>query len=280
MRGGSKIIRQTLVTIWAECAKELTLLRKYPFNMITIVIIMYLVFLQLFYTSKAFGSESSLLEGMFGSDDYMGFVLIGIIFWNVALRSLSDIGTTINRDIMTGTIEHIFLSPAHSWFLFTGRGLSSMIVTFLFLSFLAFPLIFIFSIEIHWNFLGFLIILILTLLGVQGLAIVLAGSHFLFKNVLTVTQLLNFVFLYLCGIIFPVQLLPDFLKNIGELLPITLGVESARKILLGNMPLMDYLQSGLFMKLVIQSIAYYVVGVILYLFMISIARKKGTLGQY
>lgn len=248
--------------------------------MVTIVLIMYLVFLQLFYMSQAFGSGSDLLENMFGSGDYLGFALIGIVFWNVALRSLSDIGTTINRDIMTGTMEHIFSSPAHSWFLFTGRGLSSTLVTFVCLSLLSFPLILIFSIELHWNIIGFLLIMGFTLMGVQGLAIILAGTHFLFKNVTTVTQLLNFVFLYLCGIIFPLQLLPSFLRQIGELLPITLGVESARNILLGNMPLMEYLQSGLFVKLAIQSVVYYVIGIALYSFMISIARKKGTLGQY
>lgn len=256
------------------------MLRRYPFNLVTNVIIMYLVFLQMFYTSRTFGSQSSFLQDTLGSSDYMGFLLIGLVFWNIALRSMSDIGVSMSRDMMTGTIEHILLSPTPSWFLFSGRGLSSLITTMVFLSLLCVPLVYVFDIVFHWHLLTIIVIFLLTCLGIQGFSYMLAGLQFLLRNIAGITQLLNFVLLFLCGIIFPNDLLPRWLAIVAECLPITLGLQSAREVMLGATSVDEYLGSTLFYELLIQSIGFYLIGILVYVLLVAVARKRGTLGKY
>lgn len=266
--------------MWAEVKKELLLVRRYAFNMVMLVIIMYLVFLQLFYSSKTLGSYSSILEKTIGSGDYIGFVLVGLIFWNISLRSIGDLAAGINRDNMTGTIEQILIAPSRNWFLISGRSIASVIITLTFLIFITVPLILIFSIDLNWDILPLAIILIFTFIGIQGFSLILVGIQFLVRNIGQFIQLLNFIFLYLCGIIFPVELLPNGISFVSHLLPITYGLESARAILLGNMTFKIFIESSLFYKLTIQSVIYYLIGIAMYYYFITIARKKGVLGKY
>lgn len=260
--------------------KEIMIVVRYPGNLFMSVGVMYLVFVQLLYMSRALGGGGQNLQQVAGTENYLGFAVVGFLLWNVLIKALGDICVSVGRDAMTGCLEHVFLSPVHSLALFFSRGIASVLTTIVFLLMLLIPINLTRHLGLGGSLLPLVVVLLLAMAAIYGFCFALAGLAVLYKQISSAVQLLNFVFLFLCGVIYPLELLPRFLQIAGEWMPITYAVNGLRQVVLTGAQLGDLAGSGLLWKLSTLSASYLAAGIAIYLGCVQVALRRGSLNQY
>ena len=117
-------------------------------------------------------------------------------------------------------------------------------------------------------------------MGLFGLGFMIGGATLLFKQV---TQLANFVenfLLYLSGTLLPVHDLPNWLEAFAKILPTTHGIIVLRRVVLEGQSLASVWNDGSLGWLFVNTLAYLIVGIIVFRWFERRARNQGVLGQY
>jgi ABC-2 type transport system permease protein len=81
------------------------------------------------------------------------------------------------------------------------------------------------------------------------------------------------------GIIYPVSVLPPFMQNISDFIPLTLQLNSARSILINN-SIDNYIFSTLFFTHIFFSILFLFACMQVFKITIFLSKEKGTIGNY
>ncbi|CAM3772000.1 ABC transporter permease [Mesobacillus zeae] len=127
-----------------------------------------------------------------------------------------------------------------------------------------------FSWQSFWLLCGAGVIMVFALFGA---ALLIAGISLLFSNVNLFVNLLFAGFQLLCGVNFPVSLLPDFLQNISNILPLTHSVELIRDIQAGQNERIYHLALA---ELSIGAV-YFIIAILLIGLMEKYAKQTGRL---
>jgi ABC-2 type transport system permease protein len=84
--------------------------------------------------------------------------------------------------------------------------------------------------------LGLIPVVVILSLGLSGLGILIASFMTSQQGFQLVIQLLIFPLIFLAGVFFPVDNVPDWLAVISKVNPLTYGVDAIRQIFLGPLP--------------------------------------------
>jgi ABC-2 type transport system permease protein len=79
-------------------------------------------------------------------------------------------------------------------------------------------------------------VVVILALGLSGLGILIASFMTSQQGFQLVIQLLIFPLIFLAGVFFPVNNVPDWLAVISKLNPLTYGVDAVRQIFIGSLP--------------------------------------------
>lgn len=193
-----------------------------PIASVLILVVMYLVV-----------SQSALDEPLFAYI-YLGnafYIYVGGVMTGVSWAVIDD------REHY-GTLKYVYLTPVPYMMYLLGRGVARLItssiavaITLLFgLLFLRLPLsLATFDLPL------FLISLLLGVLCLACLGLVLGGATLLMaRNSGNVGEAMAGALYLLCGAIFPLTVLPDWLRPVGFALPVTYWLELMRRALLGS----------------------------------------------
>lgn len=182
-------------------------------------------------------SASPYLEDYGG--DYFAFVLIGLAFsgyFGVGLRSFAN---NLRDAQTTGTLEAMLLTPTRLSTIILSSGLydygytTVQVVAYLALG------AFLFGVELNGNVPLAIVVLLLTIVAMTSLGIIAASFIMVLKRGDPVTWVFNSTALLLGGVYYPVQILPEWLRWLSALLPITYSLEAMRQALLNNATLSD-----------------------------------------
>jgi len=102
----------------------------------------------------------------------------------------------------------------------------------------------------------------------------------LFKQIEAFSSLLNNTLAFLNGSFLPVSAMPIWMAVIAKTLPSTLGIIVIREIILEGKSLATTWQEGSLVELTINSMAYFVIGWLVFAVCERIAKNRGSLGQY
>lgn len=162
-------------------------------------------------------------------DDFLVYVVFGsgiVSFWSsICFSSASD----INRERFMGTLESIFVAPAGFKTIIIGKilgntlwGLVSMAISGLFVTV-------VFQKTYHLTYpLLTVITLILMVVSFTAIALMLAGLFTLSRNTRLVMNSMDYPIFLLCGIVFPIEILPAYLRIISYALSPTWVVKLLR----------------------------------------------------
>jgi len=206
------------------------------------------------------------------------YVLMGsgiVSFWSsICFSSASD----INRERFYGTLENIFVAPGRFEWIILGKvigntiwGVISMMIS------ACFVLIF-FNKSIVVSNIGLLIIgLILMVVSFVAIAFMLAGLFTLSRSARVLMNCMEHPIYILCGVVFPVEILPGFIQPISYILSPTWAVKVLRLAVVGG-PLNDvrYYLIGL----VSVTVIYIVISALSFKLIDKRARVNATLGVY
>lgn len=231
-----------------------------------------------FLISKMFdGQHITLLEPYGG--DYFSFVLIGIALTDYLTISTNTFATEIRNSQMVGTLEALLVSPTSiNTILFSSfayKLLSSSLRT-LFYFLLG---VFIFGIKLQGvNLFLLSLTFLLTLLPFVGLGLLSAAFIIVFKQGSPVSMIMAMSSGLLSGILYPVAVLPSWLKPVSAMLPITHGLEAMRQILLQSATFIE-IDTRLY-YLFIFSISLMAIGIFAINKALQLAKREGSLLHY
>ncbi len=156
---------------------------------------------------------------------YVGSILVGVS-WAI-----------IDDREHYGTLKYIYVSPIKPYFYLVGRGVARFLTGSLsVLITLAFGMLFLNLnlnlVEANWFY--FLAAMALGITGMAFLGLLLGASTLMMaRHFWLLGESVAGALYLLCGAIFPLDVLPAWLRTVGQALPLTYWLEAIRRALLG-----------------------------------------------
>ncbi|MEJ2304341.1 MAG: ABC transporter permease, partial [Anaerolineales bacterium] len=224
------------------------------------------------------GSAASPYLEAYGGD-YFAFVLIGIAFAGYFGVGLSSFSSSLRQAQTTGTLEAMLTTPTALSTIILSSSLWSYLLTTL--RVLVYLLIGDLFLKVNLgggNYLGALIVLILTIISFSSLGIIAASFIMVLKRGDPITWLFNATSSFLGGIYYPVTILPGWLQFFSYLLPVTYALRAMRLALLQGAStatiLSDILVLAVFSAILMPA------SLLAFRFAVRRARVDGSLSQY
>lgn len=223
------------------------------------------------------GDEISQLEPY--GNDYFSFVLIGIALTDYFTISTNSFANEIRTSQIVGTLESLLVTPTSIFTILLSAYVYKLFSTSFRVLFYILIGYFIFDMLIqHANTAALMLAFLLTLFPLFGLGLISASFIIVFKQGNPVGGLTTMISGLLGGVIYPVSVLPDWLKPISAILPITHGLEAIRQVLLNGAGIFDIRNQLLILTgFTLISLA---TGSLFIYYSLRIAKKEGSLLHY
>lgn len=149
--------------------KQLTLMFRYPINLFSGLLTMYIFFAMIFFGGQAVAGQA-LAENLEG-------IIVGFFLWSMAWSAFADLTWNVTREAQWGTLEQLYM---------TTYGFEVVMLVL--------------------DVVTIVPVVILGLLSVVGLGFVFGGLAIVYKRIENVFQILTFAFVGLIGA--PVDAVP------------------------------------------------------------------------
>ena len=218
-----------------------------------IIIFAYLTY---YYVFKKDLSGSFLTYA--GTDDYLSYVILGGILYSFSVSLLMIASRAIITELREGTLEALLLTPSSrkGYFLgYVAQGLTRVGIEFTVITITGY----FFGLHLkNINWLSVFVVILILVVSTFSQALIL-GSLMLYFRDTYIRQNTLFVLMGLvCSITFPANFLPDILKWIGTIMPLTYGVDALRLVWIEGKSLSDILP--FLWKMIILGIIYFPIG--------------------
>lgn len=258
------------VLLKAEIRRSFQEIKHYYLETFSNMIITYLFFLGIFW---AFAENSN-------SKDMGTFFIIALLLWYYTQETINQMCHYVTEEKYFGTIEQLFLSPFGSIKLFGARALSNLFYS----TAVALGLMILMGISVGIGVpfisLSIIIVAIVTIIGLYGFGYALAGLTIISSRTTNFAAIITYLLLIVTGIIVPISNLPLVVQYISKFLPLTFGIETIRFLSVGQTTFWEIIKNGMFLKLIIHSLASLSLGVIIFYYADERARKKGVVKRY
>jgi len=227
--------RSNLFIVWSEVVKNLKFLLAYPVVFVFWAIFPIFWFIPFVLQGQAFvgGLQSPSFGEVAGTEEFIPFIVLGAILNSYVLTSLYGMGESIRREAYRGTLDYILSSPCNKAFILIGKALSESFSSTLYaISQLVISVLF-FGMELTLGIImPVIFIIILLILGLYGLALILAAVSLRYKQAHDLAHSLEYVFYLFSPVRYPVGSLPLWGQIIGRLLPLTYALIAVRSLML------------------------------------------------
>jgi len=185
----------------------------------------------------------------------------------------------IERERFMGTLELIYITPSDFRIIFLGKVLGNIILGLfsMLLSFATVFFVFGLNIEIKNPF-AFFFIFILAMISFAGVSLMMALIFTLSRNSRVLMNCLEYPIFILCGIVFPISVLPYGLEYISYLLSPTWAVMLLRESMTGIENSLVFYQHAAI--LIVITICYFLIVILFFKKTDKNTRIKGTLGAH
>ncbi len=268
------IVRRAFAFLKRDICIDLSYRLRLPAQLASVLITTVLFF----FVGKLVGpGQAGVLEQYGG--DYFAFVLIGVAFTDYLFVAVNSFGDEIRKGQMLGTLEAMLVTPLSSTAILVYSSLYQFAFTSLRVIVYLLTGVAFFGVHLHVNHVvTLLLVLVLTILSFWGIGLLSAAFVIVFKQKSPISWAIGAMSGLFGGVMFPVELLPAWLKPISALLPITYSLDALRMILLGGAGIGDVYKQIII--LFIFTIVLMGVGLIVFQRGMKMARQQGSLLYY
>jgi len=251
---------------------------SYKFGILMQFLRLFISVIVFYFIGKTFGSSMSPYLARYGND-YFSYVLIGLAGSSFVSVGLDSLASNIRGAQVEGTLESLLSTPTSIYTILIGNSLWSFIQA---LGGAVVILIFGMYIQkmnvsiINLTLTAF--VLFLTLAAFLVVGILSAAFIMIFKQGNPIGMIFGTSSYFLGGIIFPVDVLPGFLKIFSNILPITHALNALRGILLSDsswISVLPFIKNILFFVIILAPLS-----LIFFRYAVRRAKKDGSLIQY
>lgn len=226
-----------------------------------------------------FSTITIFIYGSESPETLFHYVVLGSGFmalWSsIVFSSASD----VNRERYYGTLEMIFIAPVPFAVTLIGKivanmlwGLLSMILAFVYLK-----VVFQLDLVFYHPWL-FVVSVIFVLLALSVFSFFLALIFTLSRQAEALMNFIEYPIYLICGFLFPISYLPDWLQWISYILPPTWAIQLLRDVTVETLSLSSVMIS--YSVIAILTLMYILIDVYCYRLMDKKARMSGKLGVY
>lgn len=233
--------------------------------------------LSFFFISKLFDNSNSAALAQYGGN-YFSFVIVGIALGSYFTLGLNSFASGLRDAQITGTLEAMLMTPAPLATVVIGASLWSYVYETVRV---AVYLVLAMLLGVRFtggNTAAALLILLLTIIAGGSIGICAASLIMIIKRGNPITALVGSITTLAGGVWYPVEILPDWLEWISNVIPLTYALQAMRAALLlgADWPQLraDIAMLGLFCIVLLPAS--------LYLFRVGVARarQEGSLAHY
>lgn len=250
---------------------------SYKMQMFTTYAGLFVTLVIFYFVSQMVNSSTVLYLGKYGKN-YTSFIVVGLIFqWFVSV-SLNSFSSSIRSEQTIGTLEFLLISKTNLFVILVYSSLWNFIRILLHSIILLTLASYIFKIEFSFNIVSIFIIILLTVTTLSGIGIMSAGFILAFKQGDPINWFFSAITAILSGVFYPVDALPQYLKNVAKFLPTTYALGALREVLILDASVSSITKSILIL-LVFAGITV-PIGLIIFKWGYNKARIKGNLAEY
>jgi ABC-2 type transport system permease protein len=240
--------------------------KRYPFNLVSSFLTVYLIFLAIFYGFKFLGN------GMPSQGETLDSIIVGFMLWIFAMMAYSSLSWSLIEEARTGTLEQLYMTPMGFKLVCLFRVISSFILNLLFII----PVLFLMMITtgryLHIDPFSLLPLLIFSLASVYGIGFMVGGLALVFKQIQAFFQILQWIFL---GFIAA----PIYQYSTLKALPLSLGFNLINEVMSKNLSFFK-LSSLDLVLLILNGAFYFCIGLFVFNICERVAKSRGLLGHY
>jgi ABC-2 type transport system permease protein len=220
--------------VWVFFWRDLTIARTYR-TAFLFEAIQALFGVAMFYYVARFVDSPQLQHALPEGESYFAFTLIGVAFFDYLNAALDAFDRSLEEARDSGTLEHLLVTQTSLPVILAGSAIYPFAATTLRIAvyFAWGAVLFGFPLR-NANWLAVAAVLLATLLAFSGLGILSAGYLLLFKRGNPAKWFLLGVSSVAGGMLFPVSVLPDWLRLVARLNPVTYALDAMRSALLGG----------------------------------------------
>jgi ABC-2 type transport system permease protein len=211
--------------------------------------------------------------------NYLGFVVIGALATDFQQVGVSGLAQRVRMAQVMGTLEAEVATPASPWMVlaappvyeFGAAALRSAVYLLGAKLLLGLALG-----RANWVSLALCVPLVIA--AFSGLGLLAAGTTMLVRRINPVAQIVGSLSFFLSGVMYPVSVLPRWLRAVGELLPLTHALAALRGALLVGAGPAELRQP--FIALLLFSVVLAPAGAGVFVYALRRARADGSLSHY
>jgi len=262
-------VRTTLLVLFNESRKRFLIVWDYKFDVVVQMVMIGVIFI---------GASFFLGAGQFNAQQ-LATLFLGYAVWFYARVVIMSTTADLLGEAQSGTLEQMYMTPAPTEALILGRMLAMLVTTtiMVLLTCVGLVLLLHITLPIRWEGLP---VLLITLAGLFGFTLVLAGATLVFKRTEALADLLQNALLFLSGSLLPIERFPAWLAFIARALPITQGIDVLRNVMLNGQSLSATWNDGSLIWLILHSALYLSVGWLVFKWGERVAKRQGSLGHY
>lgn len=231
-----------------------------------------------YFIALLFGDAADPYLGRYGTD-YFSFVLVGIAFSNYFGVGLSSFSSRIRQAQTTGTLEAMLTTPTkHTTIVISSSLWEYLMTTLRVFVYLAIGVIFMGVTFKDANYASASLVLLLSIISFSSLGIIAASFILVLKRGDPITWIVSSISSLLGGVYYPINVLPEGLRWLAMLLPITYSLDAMRLALLQGESIGNLLPQ--LMALSVFCVVLVPAGIIAFRYAVRKAKTDGSLTQY
>ena len=277
MSGGSRTMTLLPGRLSAFLRRDLREALTYKFSFVSSFVGILLSSATFYFVAKLVPPGTPSL-GPFGGD-YFSFAVVGVAFSSLLGMFQEGLPAVVRSAQVSGTLEALLVTPASIPTVLFGSSLYSLILqVFRTVLHLGVALAFFGMTLGRVNVPGVLSVGVLTVLCFLGVGILSASFILVYKTGSPFGWILGTVSGLLGGVVFPVALLPPWIRWVSSLLPVTYALDGMRKSLLASAGFAEVLPD--IAALAVFNIILLPVSLLAFRLAVRKAKKDGTLSHF
>jgi ABC-2 type transport system permease protein len=163
--------------------------------------------------------------------NYFQFMAPGIMAMVVMMSVMTGLAASIAREREDGTLDGILVSPINRLSIILGKAFSQTARGLLQAAIILGLATLLFGVVIHGNLLLVVLLLILSIFSFVGVGVLISALATRQETAMTIMMTLQFPMLFLSGVLFPVQQMPEWIQAISKAVPLTYATQALRQVM-------------------------------------------------
>ena len=277
MSGGSRTMTLLPGRLYAFLRRDFREALTYKFSFVSSFVGILLSSATFYFVAKLVPPGTPSL-GPFGGD-YFSFAVVGVAFSSLLGMFQEGLSAVVRSAQVSGTLEALLVTPASIPTVLFGSSLYSLILqVFRTILHLGVALAFFGMTLGRVNVPGVVSVGVLTVLCFLGVGILSASFILVYKTGNPFGWILGTVSGLLGGVVFPVALLPPWIRWVSSLLPVTYALDGMRKCLLASAGFAEVLPD--IAALAVFNIILLPASLLAFRLAVRKAKKDGTLSHF